>query len=67
VGKGGTNGPDNYQDGNGGWSYAIYDANVEDGAAIVLEGNTLVPGRAGERGGLAALGGKAGEINITNE
>jgi hypothetical protein len=66
-GKGGTNAPDNYQDGNGGWSFAIYDADVADGATSTLEGNTLTPGAAGARGGLAASNGQAGEINTTND
>jgi hypothetical protein len=66
-GKGGTNAPDNYQDGNGGWSFAIYDADVADGAVATLEGNTLIPGNAGARGGLAGFDGKAGDTNTTND
>jgi hypothetical protein len=42
--------------------FAIYDADVGDGATPVLEGNTLTAGAAGGRGGLAALEGEAGEI-----
>lgn len=66
-GKGGTNGPANHQDGNGGWSFAIYDADVADGAAPVLEGNTLVAGAAGSPGGVAGSVGQAGGINPTND
>jgi hypothetical protein len=46
--------------------FAIYDADVGDGATPVLEGNTLTAGAAGGRGGLAALEARPERSNTTN-
>ncbi len=50
--------------GSGGWSYAIFDADVQDGAAPTLSGNSTVAGNPGSGRAIDGSPGKSGETNF---